>query len=218
VVEPRWRDEFALLRIGLLLKHGQPVEALEIAGSVLARPDAHERTALGVFVMTVITLACRGRTDEAITAADHTLRQLGGLHADASLYADLLLAVRSFAQRLDGRLDKVERDGLARCSSCSSSVPTPACRVHAHARRGGARPGRGPKPPFVGCAKASRSSASKAVCLGLGSMGGRGASARSRRLRQQPGTSRWPKGCSPSWTGSSPQTSTSRPATWRGRG
>ncbi len=114
VVEPHWRDEFAVLRATAALNQGRPVEALDAAGSVLARPGAHERTVLRATVATVGALGGQGRTGEAIAAADRALRLLGGADAEASLDVDHLFTVRSFARGLDGRLDEAEDCGLAR--------------------------------------------------------------------------------------------------------
>lgn len=114
VVERRWRDEFALLRATASLNQGQPIEALNAAKGVLTCPDAHPRAALRAIVAIVTALAYRGRTGEAIAAADHGIRLVGGSGADASLFTDQLFAVRSFALRLDGRLEEAEELALAR--------------------------------------------------------------------------------------------------------
>ncbi|MGH3113210.1 MAG: hypothetical protein ACRDOP_07065, partial [Gaiellaceae bacterium] len=114
VTEPRWRDEFALLRAAAALNPGRPVEALDAAGSVLARAGAHELTTLNAVIATVAALVLRGRTSEAIAAADGKLRLLGGADAEVSLYVDQLFTLRLLAQRLDGRLGEAEDVGLAR--------------------------------------------------------------------------------------------------------
>jgi hypothetical protein len=115
VVEPGWRDEFAVLRATDAINRGRPVEALEAAGGVLARPDAHEGAVLRAVAATVSALACKGRTGEAIAIADRKLQQLGDADAEASLFVDALLTMRSLARRLDGRLEEDEKSGLARC-------------------------------------------------------------------------------------------------------
>jgi ATP/maltotriose-dependent transcriptional regulator MalT len=114
-VEPRWRDEFALIQVNAALYQGRLVEVLKAADTVLARPDAREEAVLRAVVATVGALAAQGRTGEAIAAADRKLRQLGDIDADPSLFVDQLFALRSFAQRLDGQLDEAEKCGLARC-------------------------------------------------------------------------------------------------------
>lgn len=114
VTEPHWRDEFALLRATAALNQGRPAEALDAAGSVLARAGAHERATLRAVIATVAALLCQGRSGEAIAAADRTLRLLGGADAEVSLYADQLFTLRLLAQRLDGQLGEAEDSGLAR--------------------------------------------------------------------------------------------------------
>ncbi|MGH8900688.1 MAG: LuxR C-terminal-related transcriptional regulator [Egibacteraceae bacterium] len=114
VVEPSWRDEFAVLRATVAINQGRSVEALDAAGSVLARPGAHEGARLRAVIAAVSALALRGRTAEAIAAADRTLRLLGGADAPVSLFVDYLFIVRLFARRFDGRLGEAEDCGLAR--------------------------------------------------------------------------------------------------------
>jgi len=114
VVERRWRDEFALFRAAAALNHGRPIEALNAAEGVVARPDAHDRTVVRALVAMVTALAYRGRTGEAIAAADRGLRLLGGLDAEVSLFGDQLLSMWSFAQRMDGRLEEAEASATAR--------------------------------------------------------------------------------------------------------
>jgi DNA-binding CsgD family transcriptional regulator/tetratricopeptide (TPR) repeat protein len=115
VIEPRWRDEFAVFRANAAINQGRPVEALDAARSVLTRPDAHERVALRALVVTVTALAFQGRTGDAIAAANRALEPLGDADAEPSLVVDQLFTVRSFAQCLDGRLDEAEACGLTRC-------------------------------------------------------------------------------------------------------
>lgn len=115
VVDARWRDEFAVLRATAALIQGRPAEALDAAGGVLARPDVHERATLRAVVAAVAALAFQGRTSEAIDIADRKLEQLGGANAEVSFFVDQLFYMRSFARRLDGRLDEAEACGLARC-------------------------------------------------------------------------------------------------------
>jgi DNA-binding CsgD family transcriptional regulator/tetratricopeptide (TPR) repeat protein len=104
----RWHDEIDALRVNAAMIEGCAEEAAEASARVLAGSDTRPWVALRALAGLAAAAAYRGRTEDAVAAAERGRALMGGAYADVSLALDRLLTVLCLAYRLAGRYDDAD--------------------------------------------------------------------------------------------------------------